>query len=144
MPFLFDNLQRPEVHRFFPCGITEALVRQGDDSERDQGDGDDGFRIHKIILLEDFSALNQSHQNHDHGDDQENVNEAPHGRARDEPENPEDDQDDSDEIEHERGSLASGLLDVISGLFDIATGTTDGIAAGGKKRQSGGSDEKWQ
>jgi hypothetical protein len=31
------------------------------------------------------------------------VNEAPHGRARDEPENPEDDQDDSDEIEHERG-----------------------------------------
>jgi hypothetical protein len=95
-------------------------------------------------VLEDFFPLNQSHQDHDHGDDQQNMNEATHGGARDEPQNPQDDQNDGDELEHDSGSSASGFLNIVSGLFNVPTGTADGIAAGGKKRQSGGSDEKRQ
>jgi hypothetical protein len=95
-------------------------------------------------VSEDFFPLNQSHQDHDHGDDQQNMNEATHGRARDEPENPQDDQNDGDELEHGSGSSASGFLNAVTGLFNVPTGTADGFAAGGKKRQSGGSDEKRQ
>jgi len=46
------------------------------------------------------SALDDAHQDHDHGHDQEEVDEATHGVGGDEAERPQDDEDDGDGPEH--------------------------------------------
>jgi hypothetical protein len=76
--------------------------------------------------------LDQTNQNHHDSDDEKNMDESSHRSTRDEPEEPENNQDDSDEIKH-RNSSACGFLNIVASGFDIASSSTDGVAASSKK-----------
>jgi len=47
-------------------------------------------------FLNKFSAVNDSKQNHDHGNDQENMDQATHGGPGHEPQHPQNDQHERD------------------------------------------------
>jgi hypothetical protein len=93
--------QRSPGAGLFACGVAESSVGEGDNADGNQNDADNASRFHKASL-QWAAALNQIDDQHDNGDNEQNMNEAAHGIRTNQSEQPEHEQDNEYCPQHKR------------------------------------------